>query len=220
MPEITLNAETGRRPGSADARRLRGAGKIPGVVYGHGAEPLPIAVNARELRAALTTDAGLNALLDLRVDGGSHLTLAREVQRHPVRNTVTHVDFLVVRRDEVISAEVHVSLTGEAVQVHRGDGVMEQQLFTLALNATPDRIPHVIEVEISGLSIGDTVRVGDLTLPEGVTTDVDPEVAIVVAQPPQVTAADLGEEPAEAAEGATEEGAAAEGEAPAEGSGG
>lgn len=191
MPEITLAAETGRRPGSADARRLRAAGKIPGVVYGHGQDPQPIAVDARELRAALTTDAGLNALLDLTVDGASHLTLAREIQRHPVRNTVSHVDFLVVRRDEVIAAEVHIELTGEAVEVHRGDGSVEQQLFALLIHATPGRIPNAIEVDISGLAVGDTIRVGDVALPSGVTTDVDPEAPVVVGQPPQVPGGDI-----------------------------
>ncbi|MGH9154708.1 MAG: 50S ribosomal protein L25 [Acidimicrobiales bacterium] len=202
MPDISLTAETGRRPGSSDARRLRTSGKIPGVVYGHGQAPVPIAVNARELRAALTTDAGLNALLDLDVEGTPHLTLAREIQRHPVRNTVVHVDFLVVRRDEMITAEVHLTLTGDAVELHRGDGQVDQQLFTLEINATPGRIPNSIEVDISALAVGDTIRVGDLPLPEGVTTDVDPEAPVVVGQPPQVEVS---------ADEATEGGAGAEG---------
>jgi large subunit ribosomal protein L25 len=192
VPDITLTAETGRRPGSSDARRLRSSGKIPGVVYGHGQDPLPVAVDARELRSVLTTEAGLNALLNLRVDGTSHLTLAREIQRHPVRNTVVHVDFLVVSRDEVISAEVPIALTGEAVEVERGDGLVEQQLFSLTVHATPGRIPNAVEVDVSGLELGGTIRVGDLTLPDGVTTDVDPEAAVVLAALPQ--AADTGDE--------------------------
>lgn len=204
MPDITLIAETGRRPGSSDARRLRTTGKIPGVVYGHGQDPLPIAVDARELRAALTTDAGLNALLALSVDGTSHLTLAREIQRHPVRNTVSHVDFLVVSRDEVIAAEVHITLVGEPEGLHRADGTVEQQLFTLEINATPGRIPNVIEVDITELAIGDTIRVGDLALPAGVTTDVDPETAVVLGQPPQVVAAEGDAAAGEPAAGAGE----------------
>lgn len=200
MPDITLTAETGRRPGSSDARRLRSSGKIPGVVYGHGQDPLPVAVDARELRSVLTTEAGLNALLNLRVDGTSHLTLAREIQRHPVRNTVVHVDFLVVSRDEVISAEVPIALTGEAVEVERGDGLVEQQLFSLTVHATPGRIPNAVEVDVSGLELGGTIRVGDLTLPDGVTTDVDPEAAVVLAALPQ--AADTGDEATAAEPGA------------------
>ncbi|HVM04044.1 MAG TPA: 50S ribosomal protein L25 [Acidimicrobiales bacterium] len=214
MAEITLSADSGRALGSRSSGRLRAAGKIPGVVYGHGIEPLPVAVDARALRAALTTDSGLNALLNIEVDGASHLTLARELQRHPVRHTVVHVDFQVVRRDEVISAEVPLALVGEAEKVHRGDGVVEQQLFGLTVHAVPARIPNSIEIDISGLAIGDTVRVGDLPLPSGVTTDTDPEVTVVVAQPPQVSDADL---MTEAEQEAAQEAEAAQAEAEAEG---
>jgi large subunit ribosomal protein L25 len=185
-----------------------------------------VAVDGRALRRALTTEAGLNALLELEFDGDSQLTLAREIQRHPVRHTVTHVDFVIVRRDEVISADVNITLVGEATEVHKEDGVVSHELFSLTVQSIPTRIPNVIEVDVSELKVGDTIRVGDLKLPEGVTTEVDPESPIVVGQPPQVSEADLvteaeveaEAEAAEAAEGA--EGEAAEGEAPAEGGGG
>ena len=125
MPETTLTAQTGREIGSSSTRRLRTEGKIPGVVYGHGTDPIPVAVVAREFQIAMSGEAGLNTLLSLQVDGTEHLTLARDIQHHPVRNTVTHVDFLIVRRDELISAEVPINLVGEAVEVgprrrHRG----------------------------------------------------------------------------------------------------
>ncbi|MDQ1373407.1 MAG: large subunit ribosomal protein [Actinomycetota bacterium] len=213
MPEIRIAAEKGRPTGSAAARRMRLEGKIPGVVYGHGTDPTPVAVDGRALRAALTTEAGFNALLELEFGGDSQLTLAREIQRHPVRHTVTHVDFVIVRRDEVISADVNITLVGEALEVHREDGVVAHELFSLTVQSTPALIPNSLEVDISALKIGDTIRVGDLKLPEGVTTEVDPEAAIVVGQPPQVSEADLvTEADAEAAE-------AAEGEAAAEGEG-
>jgi large subunit ribosomal protein L25 len=227
MPEIRIAAEKGRPIGSSAARRLRTEGKIPGVVYGHGSDPTPIAVDGRALRSALTTEAGLNALLELEFDGDSQLTLAREIQRHPVRHTVTHVDFVIVRRDEVISADVNITLVGEATEVHKEDGVVSHELFSLTVQSIPTRIPNVLEVDVSELKVGDTIRVGDLKLPEGVTTEVDPEAPIVVGQPPQVSEADLVSEAeteaAEAAEGEAAEGAegeAAEGEAPAEGGGG
>ncbi|MDQ3569312.1 MAG: 50S ribosomal protein L25 [Actinomycetota bacterium] len=191
MPEIKLAAEVGRATGSRSSGRLRAAGRIPGVIYGHGAEPTPVAVEGRALRSALTTDAGLNALLDLQVDGASHLTVARDIQRDPVRGTVIHVDFQIVRRDEVIAAEVPVNLVGEAEELHRADGVVDHQLFTLTVNATPGRIPNDIEIDISGLAVGDTIRVGDIALPEGVTTEVDSEAPVVVGQPPQVSEEDL-----------------------------
>ncbi len=213
MAEITLVAEPGRPVGSRPAGRLRAAGRIPGVIYGHGTDPLPVSVDGRDLRAALTTDSGLNALLALKVGDETHLTLAREIQRHPVRSTVTHVDFLIVRRDEVVSAEVPVVLLGEARLVAQANGVIEQPLTSLTVNALPGAIPSHIEIDISALAIGDQVRVGDISLPAGVTTDVDPEEALVIAQGSSTEAeaeeaAPAAEvEAAAAAEGATAEGA-------------
>ena len=204
MAEVVLVAEVGRPRGSRAVRRLRRAGKVPGVIYGHGTEPLPVAVGARELRAALNGEAGANQLLSLSTGTGTYLTLAREMQRHPVAQTVTHVDFVIVRRDEVISADVPITLVGEATEVHHGDGLVEQQMFTLAINALPANIPSGIEADISELTIGGQVRVSDLVLPEGVTTDVDPETTVAIGQPPRVVV----EEEAEAAEGEAEEGAA------------
>ena len=213
MAEIQLVAETGREPGTRASKRLRREGKIPGVVYGHGAEPVAVAVDARELRHALNTEAGVNALINLSIDGKSQLTMPRVLQRHPVRHTVTHVDFQVVSRDEVVSADVTFQLVGEATEVHNGDGVVEQALFSLTVNARPADIPTHIEVDISNLSIGEAIRVGDLKLPSGVTTDIDPEEAIVVGQGAQVSELDLiPEADAEALQELAEAQAAEEGE--------
>ena len=208
MAEVVLVAEVGRPLGSRATRRLRRGGKVPGVIYGHGTEPLPVAVGARELRVALNGEAGANQLLSLDTGTATFLTLAREMQRHPVAQTVTHVDFVIVRRDEVISADVPITLVGEATEVHHGDGLVEQQMFTLPINALPGSIPAGIEADISGLTIGGQVRVSDLALPDGVTTDVDPDTAVAIGQPPRVVVL---EEEAEAAEGE-----AAEGEEPTE----
>lgn len=222
MPDITVVAETGRPIGSRSSGRLRAAGKVPGVVYGHGNDPVPVAVDARALRAALSTDAGLNALITLDIGGRTQLAMAKEIQRHPVRHTVTHVDFLAVSRDEVVTVDVPVHLVGEATELLRADGVVDHQLFSLTAHAKPGNIPNSIEVDISALRVGDTIRVDDLDLPAGVTTDVDGETAIVVGQPPQVSEADLvteaeAEEAAAAAADDTGEAApAAEGAAPTE----
>jgi large subunit ribosomal protein L25 len=201
MAEVILVAEVGRPVGSRAVRRLRREGKVPGVVYGHGTDPLPIAVVGRELRAALTGEAGLNQLLSLDTGSATFLTLARELQRHPVAQTVTHVDFVIVRRDEVISADVPIVLVGEAIEVHHGDGLVDQQMFSLSIRAVPAAIPSSIEADVSSLTIGGQVRVSDLPLPDGVTTDVDPDSAIAIGQPPRVVAA---EELAEGEEGAAE----------------
>jgi len=200
MPETILHAEVGRPLGSRPSRRLRHDGKIPGVIYGHGSEPVPVAVVARDLRVALSGESGGNTLLSLVAGDQTFLTLAREMQRHPVRNTVTHVDFQIVRRDEIIAAEVPISVIGEALEVSHGDGLVDQQLFALPIRALPADIPSVIEVDVTDLIIGGAVRVADLALPDGVTTDLDDEVPIVTGQPPRVQAVEEGAE-GEAAEG-------------------
>jgi large subunit ribosomal protein L25 len=209
MAEVTLKAEAGRAIGSRPTGRLRAAGRVPGVIYGHGADPLAVSVDARDLRHALTTEAGLNQLLELVVDGQRHLTLARELQRHPVRNTVTHVDFLIVRRDEVISADVPITLVGEAKEVEVERGVLNHALNALTVHAVPTAIPNTFEVDISEMAIGDTIRVGDVRLPNGVTTDIDPEEPIVMAAPSAV-AAEVAEEEAQAEAEAVEAAEAAE----------
>jgi large subunit ribosomal protein L25 len=215
MAEVVLAAEVGRPLGSRAVRRLRREGKIPGVIYGHGTDPVPVAVVARELRVALNSEAGANQLLALHTGSGTYLALARDMQRHPVAQTVTHVDFVIVRRDEVISADVPITLVGEAIEVHHGDGLVEQQMFTLAINAVPADIPAAIEADISALTIGGQVRVEDLVLPAGVTTDVDLETTVVVGQPPRVV---VEEESAEGEAEGVAEGEAAVAEPSAEGS--
>ncbi len=198
MAEITLRATAGRGIGSSESRRLRREGQIPAVVYGHGMEAVAVAVSGRELRAALSTDAGLNAVLSLQVEGSQYLALTREIQRHPVRGTVVHVDFQVVDPDEAVAAEVPVVLVGEALAVAHGDGVVDQQLFTLTVHATPSQIPTSVEVDVSELTIGGSIRVADVVLPRGVVTDLDPEAAVVHGAPPRVQARGEGEGGAEA----------------------
>jgi large subunit ribosomal protein L25 len=221
MEEVTITADLGRPIGTRPARRLRAAGKVPAVLYGHGIDPQALAIDARELRNALTGEAGLNALITLKVDSDSHLAMARHLQRHPVKGSVDHVDFVIVRRDEIVTAEVPITLVGEAEAVNREDGIVEQQLFSLTIKAKPLDIPAGLEADISGLVIGEAVRVADLKLPSGVETEVDPEDAVVVGQPPaavELAEPAEGEEVPEGEEGAVA--AEGEGAAAAEGGGG
>jgi large subunit ribosomal protein L25 len=160
-------------------------------------------VAARELRIALNGEAGANQLLSLETGTTTYLALAREMQRHPVAQTVTHVDFQIVRRDEVIAADVPIVLVGEALEVQHGDGLVDQQMFTIAIKARPADIPTSLEVDISDLIIGGQLRISDLTMPTGVTTEIDPETAIAIGQPPRVVTLEAeGEEGEEAAVGA------------------
>jgi large subunit ribosomal protein L25 len=208
MDEVSLVADVGRVKGSSESRRLRRSGKVPGVLYGHGIEPIDVAVGSRELRAALTSESGLNALISLDVEGKKHLAMARQLQRHPTRRTIDHVDFLIVRRDEVITAEVPVHLIGEAEQVERADGMVEQGMFTLMVHAKPADIPNAIEVDISELGIGDVIRVADLKLPTGVTTEVDAEEPVVTGTTTRMAAETEAEEEAAAAEAEGDSGTA------------
>lgn len=196
MPESTLTAHTGREIGSSSTRRLRAEGKIPGVVYGHGSDPIPVAVGAREFQIAMSGEAGLNTLLSLKVDGKKLLTMARDIQHHPVRNVVSHVDFLIVNRDELISTEVTINLVGEAVEIAHGDGIVDQQLFTLHVKAKPTEIPPSVDIDISDLTIGGALHVSDIIIPPGVELETDPDATVVAGNPPRVAVVTSGDESA------------------------
>jgi large subunit ribosomal protein L25 len=188
---------------------LRAEGRVPATVYGLGSDAVSVSVDWRELRGALTTDAGVNALINLEIDGhASELTIVKDLQRHAIRRSVLHVDFLRVSRDVAIEVDVPIVLHGEAEEVTRNDGVVDHMLFQLTIRAKPGAIPNEISVDISELSINEAIRVGDLTLPPGVETDADPEEPIVIGQPPQAEAPEVaeGEEAEGAAEGEAEGG--------------
>jgi large subunit ribosomal protein L25 len=212
MAEIRLHATPRAPQGTRSARRLRGDGKVPGVVYGLGAEPITLTVDWRELRAALVTEQGLNAVIHLDVDGATVPTLVKDMQRHPVRRNVLHVDFLRVDLDKTVDVEVAITLEGEAEAVARENGTVEQTLNALLISAKPNDIPSSLTLDISGLEIGSALRVGDIGLPAGVTTSVDPEEAVVsahhgvtdadlVPEGEEADAAEAGEDAAEAGEG-------------------
>ncbi|HWJ98099.1 MAG TPA: 50S ribosomal protein L25 [Acidimicrobiales bacterium] len=211
MAEINLKATTGRELGSGPSKRIRAEGNVPGVVYGLDADPIPVTVEWRPLREALTTDAGLNALIDLEVDGDVALTVVKELQRHPIRGNVLHIDFLRVSADAEITVEVPIVLEGEAKSVLSDGGTVDQLLYALSINAKPADIPNEVTVDISGLEINGSIHVSDIALPAGVSTDVDPEESVVAGNQAQVV-----EEPA-AGEGEAEGGDAAAADAPAEG---
>jgi large subunit ribosomal protein L25 len=221
--ERKLKANPRDAAGKGAARKLRATGQVPGVVYGHGMEPVPVAVDGRELYHVLHTDAGSNVLIDLAVGSDRHLTLAREIQRDHVRGQFLHVDFLAVRRDEKIHVEVPVELVGESHGVKEG-GVVEHHLWEIRVQCLPGDVPERIEGDITKLGIGESLKVGELTLPPGieVLTDADETVVSVVPPPiiqveEEVAEALEGVEAEAAAEGATAEEAAEEAEAQEEG---
>ena len=204
MSEVTLTASTGRETGTRPSRRLRREGLIPAVVYGEGNEAISVSVDRRDLRIALSTDAGQNALITLTVDGARYLTVVKELQRHPVRREVTHVDFLSVDPNAAIEVEVPIHLVGEAKEVSQNGGITEQRLMAVRVLVKPDAIPDSIEVDISEMTLTTVITAADLVLPTGVELVSDPEQAIVTAELTRaaVTARNEGdEEGAEAEDG-------------------
>jgi large subunit ribosomal protein L25 len=199
MSEYQLAAESRTDTGKGAARRVRAAGRVPAVLYGHGIKPEHLSIDAREFGQAIRS-GGANALLELQLGRTRHLALAREVQRHPVRGTYTHVDFLVVRRGEQVTVSVPVHLVGEAPGVVQG-GILDQDLHQLSVEAEVTAVPEAIEGDVSGLQIGDVLRVSDLKAPAGATILDDPEASVVSVVAPTVEQVKEEEEAAEAAEG-------------------
>ena len=175
MAELILKTDTQRERGTRPSRRLRREGRIPGVVYGLGGDSVPVAVDARELRSALTTDAGLNALLTLEVDGDRQLCLVKDLQHHPVRNEVIHLDFIRVDADVEVEVDVRMVLVGEAPEVTNEGGVVDQAAFSIRVLSKPEAIPNELSIDISAMTMGDTLRAGEIELPDGVQLAVDPE---------------------------------------------
>jgi large subunit ribosomal protein L25 len=205
--------------GSAESRRLRRQGLIPGVLYGRE-EPVAITIIERDLRSALTTRGGLNAVLDVVVDGGkAHSSVLKEYQQDKIRGHITHVDLQEVRLDQPIHATVPVELHGEAVGVKEG-GVLTQVTSEITVEALPMEVPEHLEADISGMQIGDTLRLSAIKLPEGVTLLDDPEETVLasVTQPRTEEEPETTVEPGEeGAEPAAEGDEAASGEAAPDG---
>lgn len=214
MAEVKLKAQSRDAVGKGAARKIRAAGKVPGVLYGPEVEPMRLAVDAQELWHALHTDAGTNVLINLAVDGDTFLTMPREVQRDIVRGTLLHVDFLRIRRDVAIQVDVPVQLVGESVGVKEG-GVVEHHLWELRIECLPTQVPESVEADISALAINDSLHVSDLRIPQHLTVLTPLEEALVSVVPPPVLEIPEEEVPEEEAELA--EGEVAEGEEPAEG---
>lgn len=203
--QLLLSAETGRQGGSRASRRLRREGRVPAVVYGLDAEPVAVSVAWSDLRAALTTDAGTNVIITLDIDGQQQLSMVRELQRHPVRRDVIHVDFVRVTADQQIEADVPVTLVGEALEVTRANGMVDQTLYTIPVSAKPADIPDEIEIDISEMTLGDSVHVGDLPLPPGVVSLLDPEDTVAHSMITRSTLEAIAEEEAAEAEAEAEE---------------
>jgi large subunit ribosomal protein L25 len=213
--------------GSAESRRLRGRGLVPGVLYGNGGKARPFCIEERELRRALTGDHGLHAILDVVLEGQqkAHHAVLKEYQLDPKRARLLHIDLQEVRLDQAIHAQVVVELVGESEGAKEG-GVLSQVNREVNVEALPMEVPERLELDVSAMLIGDSMRVSDLRVLEGVKLLDDEEMVLATVTPPtkieepepteeELAELEEGEEPAEGEVSAEEmpEGAA---EAPAE----
>jgi len=217
MAQPKLKAEKRESAGKGTSRKLRGAGRIPVVLYGRGEDTRSLSVDAHELELLMQRVHLENTIVQLQISGerSAVKALAREVQRHPSRPVVLHVDFYQIHAGEKITVEIPVRLVGQAPGVKAG-GLMQHSLTEMEVRCLPDNIPEHIELSIEGMEIGDSLHVRDVKLPDGVEATQDPDRTICSLIPPQAGVAEPGEEEAAAAEGdepevirrAKEEGAA------------
>ena len=206
MSETKLVAQLRSTSGSPAARRLRAEGHIPGVLYGHGMSPLSVTVERRELRLALSGPAGSNTVLSLEVGGKSYPAVVKEMQRHPVKRAVHHIDFLQISMDEEITFSVPVHLIGESKAVMAEGALVDKAVDHIDVRCTPTDMPNSFDVDITDMQPHDVIRLSDVAMPKGVTPLGDPDMPIVTtlttsaaeAAEPVVAAADT-EEGAEGA---------------------
>ncbi len=194
MPEVRIAAELRSEFGKGAARQVRRDGRVPAVLYGHGTDPRHVSLPGHDVLLALRTP---NVLIRLDgLEGGSQLALPKAVQRDPIRGSIDHVDLIMVRRGEKVTVEIPVQVTGDIAP----DGMLDQQMIQIAVEAEATHIPTGVEVDVEGMEIGTAVHAGDLRLPEGTTLAVDPELLVlhVISAPTaEQIEADLGIEPAE-----------------------
>jgi len=192
VPEVRIVAEPRTEFGKGPARRVRRAGRVPAVLYGHGTDTRHVTLPGHELLLALKTP---NVLIEVDgLPGRTQLTLPKAVQRDPIRGDIEHVDLILVRRGEKVTVEVPVQVTGEV----QPGGLLDQQMVRIAVEAEATQIPQAITVDVEGMEIGAAVHAGDLDLPGGVTLAAEAEALVlhVLAAPTaEQIEAELGEVP-------------------------
>ena len=212
MQQETLRATERVTSGSRASRRLRREGRVPAVVYGTSIDTSAVHVESRELYGVLRTEAGLNAIIELDIEGSTLLAIAREVQRDPIRGDITHLDFIEVRLDTEIDAEVGIDYLGIPEGVTNAGAIVEVLEASIMISALPNAIPSIIEVDIEHLELHDTLKVSDLPTIEGVTYALEQDHTLLTVVLP---AAEIEPEVDELEEG--EEGEEVEGEEGEEG---
>ncbi len=199
--KTVLNAQMREGRGKGPARQLRMAGRVPAVLYGRDMEAVHISVDAREAERLFHSISVDNTIVDLQVEGekDAYRTLVREIQVHPYKASLIHVDFLRIQKGVVVDVEIPVSLVGIPVGVKMSGGVLEQIIHDLPVRCIPSKIPEVIEIDVTGLDIGDSLHISDITFGEGVEVTVAQELTICGVAVPK--AEEVPEEEEEGVEG-------------------
>jgi large subunit ribosomal protein L25 len=206
MATVSFNATAREGTGKGAARTLRRQGQVPAVIYGHGREPLSLALNARDLDKLLGHIQAESTVIDITVGGQTAKTLIREIQRHPIKRQILHVDFQALVAGEKVTVNIPIVLTGIPEGVRLEGGVLDQTLRELEIEVDPANIPDHLELDVSNMVIGDSLHISDIKLPEGVEVLDDPEMSVaVLAAPRAVIEETVAPEAAEGAEGAVGE---------------
>ena len=216
--ETNLKAIVREDMGSAESKRLRKDGNIPAVVYGLGMDPLSVAINAREFRNALKTEAGTNVIINLEVGSDNFTALAREIQKHPYRDEYLHIDLIQIDLTQTVEADVQIDFVGIPIGVKEEGGLVQTINSSISISALPTNIPTSIELDISALNVGDNLTATDVSLPEGVElANEDDESLLVTITLPRAAVEEeedldeLGMEGEEGADGESDEETAGEG---------
>ncbi|HEY8174551.1 MAG TPA: 50S ribosomal protein L25/general stress protein Ctc [Gemmatimonadaceae bacterium] len=185
MATASLNAAPRTERGKGVARKLRAAGQVPGVIYGHGREPQPLTVNAREFDRLAERVRITSTVIELALDGRTARTLVRELQRDPIRRTVLHVDFQELVAGEKVNVSVPLRFIGTAEGVKTGGGILEEVMHQIEVRVDPSNIPDHIDVDVTPLTIGHGLHIRDLTLPPGVEVLDDADNTVATVTPPK-----------------------------------
>jgi len=199
---VSFNATAREKGGKGAARQLRARGQVPAVISGHGREPMSLSLNARDLDKLLGHIQAESTVIEVTVEGHTAKTLIREIQRHPIKRQILHVDFQALVAGEKVVVSIPIVLTGTAEGVKLEGGVLEQPLRELEIEVDPANIPDHVELDVTNMMIGDSLHVSDLKVPEGVEIQDDPETSVAVLAAPRAV---IEETPAaEGVEGAVE----------------
>ena len=207
MATVSLSANARDGKGKGASRSLRSQGQVPAVIYGHGRQPQPLALNARDLDKLLSHIQAESTVIEVTVGGQTAKTLIREIQRHPIKRQILHVDFQALVAGEKVTVSIPIVLLGVPEGVRLEGGVLDQTLREIEIEVDPSHIPDHVEYDITNMVIGDSVHISDLKVPEGVEVLDDPETSVAVLAAPRAVIEEVAAvaEPVEGEAGAVAE---------------